>query len=236
MAYAHINSRATLFAAVLGSAFALCSVMQSALAADAGDEAREHVLRAELTLSHFMRDPNMKWLRDNIGRATAVVIVPEVVKAGFIFGGSGGRAVVLARKRDSGKWAGPAFYTIGTASVGFQIGLEVSEVLIVVMTQKGLDSLLATSAKLGGDASIAAGPVGIGAAGDVTADMVSFNRAQGLYGGLNLTGSIVKVNDDWNAAYYYPKITPVDIFVRFDLEDPQSMALRDAISKDTAQR
>jgi SH3 domain-containing YSC84-like protein 1 len=143
---------------------------------------------------------------------------------------------VLAKKRDSGKWAGPAFYTIGTASVGFQIGLEVSEVLIVVMTQKGLDSLLATSAKLGGDASIAAGPVGIGAAGDVTADMVSFNRAQGLYGGLNLTGSIVKVNDEWNAAYYYPKITPVDIFVRFDLEDPQSMALRDAISKDTAQR
>jgi lipid-binding SYLF domain-containing protein len=108
--------------------------------------------------------------------------------------------------------------------------------LIVVMTQKGMDSLLATSAKLGGDASIAAGPVGIGAAGDVTADMVSFNRAQGLYGGLNLTGSIVKVNDEWNAAYYYPKITPVDIFVRFDLEDPQSMALRDAISKDTAQR
>jgi lipid-binding SYLF domain-containing protein len=210
--------------------------MQPARAADAGDEAREHVLRAEITLSHFMRDPNMKWLRDNIGRATAVVIVPEVVKAGFIFGGSGGRAVVLAKKRDSGKWAGPAFYTIGTASVGFQIGLEVSEVLIVVMTQKGMDSLLATSAKLGGDASIAAGPVGIGAAGDVTADMVSFNRAQGLYGGLNLTGSIVKVNDEWNAAYYYPKITPVDIFVRFDLEDPQSMALRDAISKDTAQR
>jgi SH3 domain-containing YSC84-like protein 1 len=236
MAYAQIKSCATLAATVFWSAFALCSVMQPALAADPGDEAREHVLRAEITLSHFMRDPNMKWIRDNIGRATAVVIVPEVVKAGFIFGGSGGRAVVLAKKRDSGKWAGPAFYTIGTASVGFQIGLEVSEVLIVVMTQKGLDSLLATSAKLGGDASIAAGPVGIGAAGDVTADMVSFNRAQGLYGGLNLTGSIVKVNDEWNAAYYYPKITPVDIFVRFDLEDPQSMALRDAISKDTAQR
>jgi lipid-binding SYLF domain-containing protein len=235
MAYAQIKSRAALAAAMFWSAFALCNVMQPALAA-AGDEAREHVLRAELTLSHFMRDPNMKWLRDNIGRATAVVIVPEVVKAGFIFGGSGGRAVVLARKRDSGKWAGPAFYTIGTASVGFQIGLEVSEVLIVVMTQKGLDSLLTTSAKLGGDASVAAGPVGIGAAGDVTADMVSFNRAQGLYGGLNLTGSIVKVNDEWNAAYYYPKITPVDIFVRFDLEDPQSMALRDAISRDTAQR
>ena len=204
--------------------------------ANDADEAKEHVVRAEITLSRFMRDPNMKWIHQNIGRARAVVIVPQVVRAGFIFGGSGGRAVVLARKQETGKWAGPAFYTLGTASVGFQIGVEVSEVLIMVMTEKGFNSLLATSAKLGGDASVAAGPVGIGAGGEVTTDMVSFNRSQGLYGGVNLTGSVIKVNDAWNAAYYYPKITPVDIFVRFDLEDPQSMALRDAITRETAQR
>jgi lipid-binding SYLF domain-containing protein len=217
------------------AAILACSAVPVAFA-DAGDEARTHVVRAEATLSHFMRDPNMTWIQQHIGRATAVVIVPEVVKAGFILGGSGGRAVVLARKADTGKWAGPAFYTIGTASVGFQVGLQVSEVLILVMSQKGLDSLLATSAKLGGDASVAAGPVGIGAAGDVTTDMVSFSRSQGLYGGLNLSGSIIKVNDSWNAAYYYPKITPVDIFVRFDLEDPQAAGLRDTIAKETAQR
>jgi SH3 domain-containing YSC84-like protein 1 len=221
--------------ALLGAAALLGGAFQSAHA-DAQSEANEHVVRAEITLQHFMQDSQMKWLRDNIHRAHAVVIVPEVVKAGFIFGGSGGRAVVLARKRDNGKWAGPAFYTMGTASVGFQIGVEVAEVLIVVMTEKGLNSLLATSAKLGGDASVAAGPVGVGTAGDIPTDMVSFSRSKGLYGGVNLTGSIIKVNDEWNAAYYYPKITPVDIFVRFELEDPQSTALRDAITRDTAQR
>jgi len=213
----------------------LCSSLPAVAASDA-TEAREHVVRAETTLAHFMDDPKMTWVHQNISRAKAVVIVPEVVKIGFVFGGAGGRAVALARKQDTGKWAGPVFYNLAAASVGFQAGVQVSEVLILVMTEKGLNSLLATSAKLGGDASVAAGPVGIGAGGEVVTDMVSFSRSQGLYGGLSLNGSVIQVNDDWNVAYYYPKITPVDIFVRFELEDPQATALREALRKDTAQR
>src|SRR5829696_1120224 len=142
----------------LAAAF-LCSPFP-ATAADE-DEAREHVLRAEATLAHFMNDPKMSWVHNNISRAKAVVIVPEVVKIGFVFGGAGGRAIALARKQDTGRWAGPVFYNIAAASVGFQAGVQVSEVLILVMSEKGLNSLLATSAKLGADASVAAGPVGI---------------------------------------------------------------------------
>ena len=71
-----------------------------------------------------MRDPEMKWLQQNIGRAKAVLIAPEIVKAGFIIGGSGGRAVLVAK--EGGKWVGPAFYTLATASVGFQAGVAVS--------------------------------------------------------------------------------------------------------------
>src|SRR4051794_4528494 len=215
---------------------ALACISLRAVAANDADEARQHVVRAEATLAHFMNDSKMSWVHKNISRAKAVVIVPEIVKIGFVFGGSGGRAVALARKADSGKWAGPVFYNLAAASVGFQAGVQVSEVLILVMTEKGLNSLLATSAKLGGDASVAAGPMGIGAAGEVVTDMVSFSRSQGLYGGLSLNGSMIQVNDDWNAAYYYPKIMPVDIFVRFELDDPQAAALRQAISRDTAQR
>src|SRR5262249_58597507 len=116
--------------------------------------------------STFLRDPDMTWLQQNFHRAKAVMIAPEIVKAGFIFGGSGGRAVVVARDPKSGKWLGPAFYTMATASVGFQAGVQVSESVTLVMTEKGFNSLLATSFKMGGDASVAAGPARRGAARD----------------------------------------------------------------------
>jgi lipid-binding SYLF domain-containing protein len=157
----------------------------------------------------------MTWLQQNIGRAKAVMIAPEVVKAGFIFGGSGGRAVTVARDAKTGKWAGPAFYAMATASVGFQAGVSVSEVVTLVMTEKGLNSLLAPSVKLGGDASVAAGPIGAGAKSDVVADFVSFSRAKGLYGGVNLDGTVIKPSDDWNETYYKKKpVLPPDILVR----------------------
>src|SRR5882762_9394081 len=120
-------------------------------------EQQNLVNAADTSLSNFMRDPDMTWLQANIGRAKAVMIAPELVKAGFIFGGSGGRAVVLAHDAKSGKWVGPAFYTMAPARVGFQARTSVSEAVTLVMTEKGLNSLQATSVKLGGDASVAAG-------------------------------------------------------------------------------
>jgi lipid-binding SYLF domain-containing protein len=173
------------------------------------------VNNADKSLTNFMRDPDMTWLQQNINRAKAVMIAPELVKAGFIFGGSGGRAVVLAHDAKSGKWVGPAFYTLATASVGFQAGISVSEAVTLVMTEKGLNSLLATSVKLGGDASVAAGPVGAGAKSDVVADFITFSRAKGIYGGLNLDGTVINITNDWNELYYQKKgILPPDILVR----------------------
>src|SRR5437762_13683351 len=125
-----------------------------------------------------------------------------VVKAGWIFGGSSGRAVLFARNDQTGRWEGPAFYNLATASVGFQAGVAVSETITLVMTDRGLNSLLATSVKVGGDASIAAGPIGAGANADVTTDFVAFARSKGVYGGLNLDGTVVHVADNWNRAYY----------------------------------
>ncbi|HEY2968619.1 MAG TPA: lipid-binding SYLF domain-containing protein [Casimicrobiaceae bacterium] len=187
----------------------------SAGGALAQSEQQKLVDRADKTLSNFLRDPDMTWLQRNIGRAKAVMVAPEVVKAGFIFGGSGGRAVTVARDEKTGKWAGPAFYTLATASVGFQAGVSVSEVVTLVMTEKGLNSLLAPSVKLGGDASVAAGPIGAGAKSDVVADFVSFSRAKGLYGGLNLDGTVIAISNEWNETYYNKKGTlPPDILVR----------------------
>ena len=160
----------------------------------------------------------MTWFQQNVGRAKAVLIAPEIVKAGFIFGGSGGRAVLVAKDPKSGKWVGPAFYTLATASVGFQAGIAVSEAVTLVMTDKGMNSLLASSFKMGGDASVAAGPVGAGAKSDVVADLVTFSRSKGVYGGLNLDGTVVTTSDEWNSAYYGKKVLAPDILVRMNVQ------------------
>jgi SH3 domain-containing YSC84-like protein 1 len=191
-------------------------------AAQAQSDQQKLVTAAEKTLSDFLRDPDMTWLQQNIGRAKAVLIAPEIVKAGFIFGGSGGHALVVGHDAKSGKWMGPAFYTLATASVGFQAGVQVSEDITLVMTDKGMNSLLSTSFKMGGDASVAAGPVGAGAKSDVVADLISFSRSKGVYGGLNLDGTVVKTNDDWNAAYYGKKTLAPDILVRGSVQNKQA--------------
>lgn len=186
---------------------------------------------ANTTLGHFLSDPDMKWLQQNIGQAKAVLIAPEIVKAGFIFGGSGGRAVLMAK--DGARWLGPSFYALATASVGFQAGVEVSEAVTLVMTEKGMNSLLAPSFKMGGDASIAAGPVGAGAKSNVTTDLIAFSRAKGVYGGLNLDGTAVTLSDEWNAAYYGKKVLPPDILIRGSVSNKGGDALRATLVKAT---
>ena len=175
----------------------------------AQENPKAHIAASEVTLSNFLRrDPDTGWLQQNFSRAKAVIITPEIVKAGFIFGGSGGRALVVARDPTTGGWVGPAFYAMATASVGFQAGISVAEGVTLVMTEKGFNSLLATSFKIGGDASVAAGPVGAGARSDIIADLITFNRAKGVYGGLNLDGTVVTASDDWNASFYGKKVPP----------------------------
>lgn len=182
------------------------------------------VADARTTLSNFIRDPDQTWIQDNLSRARAVLIAPQIVRAGFIFGGSGGRAVLVAR--DGRTWTGPAFYNLATASVGFQAGVDVSEVVIVVMTDKGLNSLLASTFKIGGDASIAAGPVGAGARSTITADLISFTRARGVYGGVNLDGTVVSTNIPWNDAFFGGNnLLPPDILIRRSVSSPKASAL-----------
>lgn len=192
---------------------------------------------ADKTFANFMRDPEMDWLHQNIRRAKAVLIAPEVAKAGFIFGGSGGRAVLVVRNAKTGRWIGPAFYTLATASVGFQAGISVSEMLTLVMTDKGLNSLLSDSFKMGPDASIAAGPVGAGAKADVITDLVTYSRSKGLYGGINLDGTVVAVSDDWNETYYGRKgIHAPDILIRGTVRSKGADRLLGSVSRSAGKR
>ena len=203
-------------------------------AAQAQSEQQKLVDASDATLSNFMRDPEMKGLQQNIHRAKAVLISPEIVKAGFIIGGSGGRGVLVARDGGSGKWVGPAFYTLATASIGFQAGVAASEMITLVMTDKGMNSLLSNSFKFGADASVAAGPVGAGAKSDVVADLIAFSRSKGIYGGLNLDGTVVSTNDDWNSAFFGKKVLPPDILVRAKVTNKGADKLIAAVAKAAA--
>jgi SH3 domain-containing YSC84-like protein 1 len=208
----------------------------SAGAVLAQSEQQKLVNAADTTFQNFMRDPDMTWLHENIGRAKGVLIAPEVAKAGFIFGGSGGRAVLIVRDAKSGKWVGPAFYTMATASVGFQAGISVSEMLTLVMSEKALNSLLSDSVKLGPDASVAAGPVGAGAKADVVTDLVSYSRSKGIYGGINLDGTVVAVSKEWNEGFYQKPVSAPDILVRMTARSKGADKLLGDVSRAAGKR
>lgn len=200
-------------------------------AAFAQVDQRRLVTAAKLTLSSFLSDPDMTWLRQNIGRARAVMIAPEITKASIIVGGSAGRAVVVVHDPKSGHWVGPAFYTLATASIGLQAGIAVSEVVTLVMTEKGVARLLSNSFRMGGDVAIAVGPIEAGAQSHFAADLVSFMRGQGVYLGANLDGTAVSTADDWNRLYYGQRVDVVDILVRKKVSNPQAKELLNVIAK-----
>ena len=201
-------------------AFLLVVPSSTAWAKASKAEADQEVTDSGLTLDHFVNDPDMGWFRDHAKDAKGLFICHQIVKAGFIFGGSGGRCVLVV-KGEKG-WHGPAFYTIGTASAGFQAGVQSSELIGLVMTQKAVDSLMSNAFKMGGDASVAAGPVGIGTAGTPNADIISYSRSKGVYGGVDVSGSSIKPSEDYNEAHYGKAASPIDIIVRGSVHSKQA--------------
>lgn len=204
--------------------------------AAAQNQEQDLVDSANVTFESFMHDPNMTWLQQHVGAARGVLIAPQIFRAGFIFGGAGGRAVLLIRNDQTGRWQGPAFYNLVTANVGLQAGVAVSEAVTLVMTDRGINSLLADSVKLGGDATVAAGPVGAGAQADITTDFVAFTRDKGLYGGLNLDGTFIGVANSFNEAYYGLGVLPPDILIRASVHNPQAERLAEDVARANAPR
>jgi SH3 domain-containing YSC84-like protein 1 len=216
---------ATLIAAVL-----MIGTVMPAVAADS-DEAQGIVDKARVTFNNLMRDDNYTWLHENLKEAKGLLIFPQVIKGGFIIGGSGGTGVLVVRDEKTNDWSQPAFYTIGSVSFGLQIGGEAAEVIMMAMSQKAIDSLFASSFKLGADTSIALGPVGGGAKGNVTADFISFAKSKGLYAGLNLEGSVVDVRDSLNKAYYGKNVSPVEIIAKKEVSNKGSAEFRETLKK-----
>ena len=185
--------------------------------------------QARITFKSFMIDKNMAWFREHMNKAKGFLIIPDLLQGAWFIGGSGGRGVLVVKNKTTGDWSQPAFYTIGSLSFGIQFGGEKSEIIMMVFTQKGLDRLYSSSFKFGGDASIAAGPVGGGAKADVMTDFVSFVRSKGAFAGISMEGAIVKVNQDWNQAYYGKRVSPLGIVEKKLVSNPGSAPLRNTI-------
>jgi len=201
-------------------------------------EARGLVDKSRITVESFLADKDMTWFRDHMKDAKGLLIIPELLKGGFILGGSGGSAVFVVRDEKTGRWSEPAFYTMGSVTFGLQIGGEKAEVIMIVNTPKGIESLYSSSVKLGAGASIAAGPVGAGAGAkaNLNADFLSFARSKGAYVGISLEGAVIEIRDSWNKAYYGKEVRPVDILVTKKVSNKHSEGLQAVLDRMTAKK
>jgi lipid-binding SYLF domain-containing protein len=164
--------------------------------------------------------------QDLLDKARCVVVMPSVLKAAFIVGGSYGRGAMVCRtgKDFSGPWGAPAMYALEGGSVGFQIGGEATDFVILVMNNRGVDSLLHSKVKLGADASIAAGPKGRTASADtdayLRAEMLSYSRARGAFAGVSLQGTTLRPDEDANHRLYGKEASAATIITEPKIEAP----------------
>ena len=207
--------------------------------ADEKQDATHLVEKARLAFESFVEENNSGLFHELLPRAVGVFISPQVLKGGFIFGASGGNGVLLVRDKKIGEWSGPAFYTLGGVSFGVQIGGSASETILLVMTERGISSFLGHSLKLGADADMALGPYGAGVAAstaNLSADILSFSRSKGLFGGIAIDGAVVATREGLNQAYYGRQVSPADILVLHDVTNPHALGLIEEVSKSTAQK
>jgi lipid-binding SYLF domain-containing protein len=237
--FTHMRHR--FFATRLFFLLIMCGMLWTALAipALAQNTSDEDFLvdKARFTLENFLSDPDMQWFRDHMKEARGLLIVPQFIKGAFFVGGSGGSGLLVVRDEKTNEWSYPAFFTLGGASFGLQFGGQASEVVLLVMTQKGIDSLMSTTLKLGADASVAVGPIGRGVEGatapNLSADLLSFSKAKGLFAGISLEGAVVAARDALNTSYYQAPTKTIDILVRRNVSNPQADPLLAVVKKAT---
>lgn len=167
-------------------------------------------------------------------RAKAVVVCPRIFKAGFFIGGEGGQCVLVSRAA-TGSWSDPAFYTMGSGSFGLQIGVQDAEVIMMLMNTTALNAFLNSQFKVGADAGISIATIGAGVGGStgtaLGADIITFAKARGLYGGISLSGSVFSNDSALDQQYYGQLIDPRQIVVTMNANNPGANPLRAMLAK-----
>lgn len=217
----------------LAAAAAFVTVLSAGVLASPAQASDQTALIADAanTVHHMRSDDTFGPSQDLLHRARAVLIVPNLVKGGFFFGGEGGNGVLLRREGKS--WSNPAFYTLGSASFGLQIGLEKAELVMFIMSQRALDGLQRSKFKLGAGAGLTVITVGANAQGatapNLSGDIIVWSSTKGAYGGLTLEGSIVDPKRDWNDDFY-GKPSPIGGILSDERPRPDTAELRNALA------
>ncbi len=217
-----------------GTAAVLASPFLSSLPALADAKRQSLVDQSLRSASKVLSGKDYPDALRNMGKARGVIIVPELVQGGFILGAAGGRGVLLSRM-GAGHWSYPAFYGMGSGSIGLQAGAKVSEIVFIILTEKGLNAILDHKFKFGAEAGVTMVAVGIGLEGASTAatgaDIVAYANSNGLFAGASLEGSYIDADNDWNALYYGAGATGRQIVMDGRFSNPGAEPLRQFLAK-----
>lgn len=187
--------------------------------------------KAAAVVRNMRQDPEFKHIDVYLKNAKGVLVLPSVIKAGFIYGGQGGNGVLLGRTAD-GSWSSPAFYTLGGGSIGLQIGVQEAVIVLVFMNEKSFRAAIDTGLTLGADATAAAGTKGVTgevASTHVFKDVYYFADVGGLFAGVSLEGGVIHVREALNKAYYGQILTPQQIVLERKVDAPGAVMLKEAL-------
>ncbi len=210
-------------------AFAMSALLLIAVSGRADDTAkdRDRLQNSGTVLHEILNIPD-DIPQDLLDKADCVVVFPSVLKAAFVVGASYGRGAMTCRRGENfnGPWGAPSMMALEGGSVGFQIGGQATDFVLLVMNDRGANGILSSKVKLGGDASVAAGPVGRDASAEtdvsMRAEILSYSRARGVFAGISLEGSTIRPDNDANVRIYGEKILAKDIVLAHDTAVPPS--------------
>jgi lipid-binding SYLF domain-containing protein len=199
-------------------------------------EEQRLVDQSRLVVEEFLDNPDYSRMRVYVQNAYGVLIVPDLLKGGFIVGGQYGTGVMLARDVQTGLWGEPAFFDVYGGSLGLQVGGQTMDAVFTLMNQGAIDKLLSARFKIGAGASGSLGPIGSGVGAATTVhfgeDVYVFSRNKGLFGGLSLDGTVIVPKNEWNAAYYGQPVSPAQIVKdRSVPSQPGSAELRNVLAR-----
>lgn len=200
------------------------------------EKAASLVAKSEQVFSEFWASSEkpLQQMRKLYPDAMGIVILPGVLKGGFVFGAEGGSGVLLARDL-SGRWGYPAFYTMAAGSVGFQAGGQSSDIVLLLFSQKAVSALVNNQGKFGADLGLTVGTVGAGVEASTTsnvgADILAFSSGTGVFAGASLEGAVMIARNDFNNAYYATDTTAEQIILNGALSNPNADKLRNLLSQ-----
>ena len=224
---------------LISAAVVVMLVSSAALAGKRADEV-ERLRRATEVFNEIMRTPDKGIPGDLLDKAECVSIVPGLKKAGLGLGGKYGKGIVMCRQPKR-TWSAPSFVTVEGGSVGFQIGVQQTDVVMLIMNRKGVDKLLGDKFTLGADASAAAGPVGRDASAQTNvrldAEILTYSRAKGLFAGVSLNGATFRPDNDGNQDFYGKEMKPRDILLENSVPMPEeAKPLAAALSRESPKK